>query len=311
MIEKGARVVEPVHKIVLSGASGTLGAALRQRLEADRVPAVQLVRGQASGQQQVPWDPARDPAIGDASVLEGCTASVHLAGANLAARRWTPSYRDELRSSRVNSTRALALSLAGLRKPPRVLLVASAVGIYGDRGDTILDEASEPGAGFLADLCREWEAAAEPAREAGIRVVHARFGPVLGPGPGALGKMVPIFRMGLGGRLGSGRQWMSWVSLDDAVEAILFAMRTEALNGPVNVTAPHPVSNAEFTQVLARVLHRPAILPAPAFALRLALGPMADEALLASARVLPAKLLEAGFQFEHVTVDNALAEALL
>jgi len=313
MNEKGAGVVEPVDKIdkiVLSGASGMLGAALRQRLAEDRVPVVQLVRGRAPGNGQVAWDPAREPAIRDVSALEGCAAAVHLAGANVAARPWTKTYRRELWTSRVDSTRALASALASLRKPPRTLIVASAVGIYGDRGDEVVDEGSKPGEGFLADLCRAWEEAADPAQQAGIRVVHARFGVVLGRGPGALAKMLPVFRVGLGGRLGSGRQWMSWVSLDDVIAAILFALKTPALAGPVNMTSPNAVTNAEFTRALGRALHRPAFLPAPAFALRLALGQMADEALLSSTRAVPVKLTEAGFRFSHATVESALVAAL-
>jgi uncharacterized protein (TIGR01777 family) len=313
MNEKGAGVVEPIDKmdkIVLSGASGMLGVALRQRLAKDRVPVIQLVRGRTPSNGQVEWDPAREPAIGDASALEDCAAAVHLAGANIAARRWTKTYRRELWTSRVDSTHTLATALASLRKPPRTLIVASAVGIYGDRGDEVVDEGSKPGEGFLADLCRAWEAAAYPARQAGIRVVHARFGVVLGNGPGALGKMLPVFRMGFGGRLGSGRQWMSWLSLEDVVAAILFVLKTPALAGPVNLTSPNAVTNAEFTRALGSALHRPAFLPAPAFALRLALGQMADEALLASTRAVPAKLLAAGFQFSHATVEDALAASL-
>ena len=190
------------------------------------------------------------------------------------------------------------------------LVVASAVGIYGDRGDEVVNESSAPGGGFLADLCGQWEEAARPAKNAGIRVVHARFGVVLGRGPGALGKMLPVFRAGLGGRLGSGKQWMSWVSLEDVVAAIEFVLETPALVGPVNVTSPHPATNAEFTRALARQLHRPAMLPAPAFALRLALGEMADEALLASTRAVPAKLMGAGFEFARPTIEAALAAAL-
>ena len=212
--------------------------------------------------------------------------------------------------SRVETTRALAETLAGLAQPPATLVVASATGVYGDRGDEWLDESSAPGSGFLAELCREWEAAARPAAEAGIRVLHTRFGVVLGAGAGALAKMLPLFRLGLGGRLGSGRQWMSWVSLADVVEAILFVLDTANLAGAVNVTAPQPVTNAAFTKALAQAVHRPAMIPAPAFALRIALGEMADEALLASARVAPARLLAAGFQFQHATIEEALAAAL-
>jgi uncharacterized protein (TIGR01777 family) len=212
--------------------------------------------------------------------------------------------------SRVDTTHALASVLAGLRQPPKALLVASAVGIYGDRGDELLDESSTAGCGFLAELCQQWEAAAQPAVDAGIRVVHLRLGVVLGPGGGALAKMLPLFRLGLGGRIGNGQQWMSWISLHDAVGAMLFALETLPLKGAVNLTAPTPVTNATFTRTLAGKLRRPAFLPAPAIALRLAFGQMADETLLASARVIPKKLLDAGFDFTHRTVEEALAAAL-
>jgi uncharacterized protein (TIGR01777 family) len=259
---------------------------------------------------QVPWNPAATPPIAHPEVLEGFAAAIHLSGANVAAHRWTPAYKREIALSRVQSTRALSTALASLSHPPQVLLVASATGFYGNRGDEPLDESSAAGSGFLADLCQEWEAAAQPAADAGIRVVPLRLGVILGPGGGALARLLPLFRLGLGGRLGSGRQWMSWISLADAVAAILFTIDTPGLEGPINLTAPHPVPNAEFTRVLARALHRPAILPAPAFALRLALGAMADEALLASARVFPSRLTSAGFRFTHPTVDEALAAAL-
>jgi len=295
---------------LLSGASGMLGSALRDAFAARRLDTLQLVRRAPAAPGQVEWNPAATAAIPNPEPLEGITAAIHLSGSNLAAHRWTTAYKREMIASRVDSTRVLARLLAGLRRPPRALLVASATGIYGDRGDEILDESSATGAGFLADLCRQWEAAARPAVEAGIRVVHLRFGVVLGPGTGALARMVPIFRLGLGGRLGNGRQWMSWISLADLVAAILLILENPAMAGPVNLTAPNPVTNAEFTRALGRALHRPAILPAPAFALRLALGPMAREALLASARVRPARLVEAGFQFSQPMVEKALAAAL-
>ena len=298
------------RKVLISGASGMLGAALRRQLADRGTPVVQLVRRAPAGLNELAWNPAASPAVANPEPLEGCAAAIHLSGASVAGHRWTEAYTRELFSSRVDSTRALAGLLAGLRTPPRTLIVASAMGIYGDRGDDVLDESSVPGTGFLADLCRAWEEAARPAREAGIRVVHARFGVVLGHGPGALGKMLPLFRLGLGGRLGSGRQWMSWMSLDDAIAAIFFALENKNLAGPVNVTAPNPVTNAEFTRALAKQLHRPASLPAPAFALRLALGEMADEALLASARVEPRALLTAGFRFVHPKLPEALAAAL-
>jgi hypothetical protein len=211
--------------------------------------------------------------------------------------------------SRVQSTRALAEALGGLQRPPRSLVVASAIGIYGNRGDDLLDESSRPGSGFLAELCQEWEAAAEPAVKAGIRVVHLRFGVVLGPG-GALGKMLPLFRLGMGSPLDDGRQYMSWVSLTDAVAAILFALDTAAIAGAVNITSPQPVTNLEFTRVLTELLGKSAFPPIPAFALRLAFGQMADEVLLASARAYPAKLTMNGFHFTHPTLDQALRAAL-
>ena len=287
-----------------------LGTALRQALEARDDVVLQLVRRDPEAAGQIEWDPIALAPVADTRSLEGMAAAIHLSGANVAAHRWTPHYKREMWLSRVESTRVLATMLASLRQPPKTLLVASATGVYGNRGEEVLDESSQPGAGFLADLCREWEAAARPAAEAGIRVVNLRFGVVLGPGPGALTKMLPLFRLGLGGRLGSGRQWMSCIGLADAVAAILFAVNAVELAGPVNLTAPHPVTNAEFARSLGLAVHRPAVVSAPAFALRLALGAMADEALLASARVFPAKLAKLGFRFTYPTVDSALAAAL-
>ncbi len=286
-----------------------LGSALRSAASAAGAQVLQLVRRPPASPAEIEWQPAAPQPLPAAERLENISAAIHLSGANLAARRWTPAFRSELLASRVGSTRALALTLAALRHPPQVLLAASAIGFYGNRGEEILTETSASGSGFMADLCRQWEAAAQPAVEAGIRVVHMRLGIVLGPG-GALSRMLPVFRLGLGGPLGSGRQWMSWISLPDAVAAMLFALQTPALDGPVNLTAPEPVTNAVFTRALARALHRPAVLPAPAFALRLALGEMADEALLASTRVLPARLASEGFVFRHPVLDRALAVAL-
>jgi uncharacterized protein len=315
MSKDGDGVVGRPRKIVLSGASGMLGTELLGTLRGRGTPVLRLVRTEVRGEataesaqeELVRWNPAATPAMKNPEALEGCGAAVHLSGASVAGRRWTAAYKQEMVSSRVNSTRALATMLAGLRRPPKTMVVASAVGIYGDRGDALVDESSAPGTGFLADVCRQWEDAARPAKEAGIRVVHARFGVVLGRGPGALAKMLPVFRLGLGGRLGSGRQWMCWVSVDDVVGAILFALETESLAGAVNVVSPNPVTNAEFTRVLGRLLHRPAALPVPAFALRLAFGQMADEALLASTLVAPAKLIAAGFRFAHPGLEEALA----
>lgn len=297
-------------RFLVSGASGMLGAALRQALAVRRLATLQLVRGSPASAGQMQWNPGLKPPIPRLGALEGLAAAIHLSGANVAAHRWTAAYKREMTVSRVDSARALAESLAQLRHPPPVLLVASATGFYGDRGEELLDETSAPGTGFLADLCRAWEAAAQAAVEAGIRVVHLRFGVILGPGEGALGRMAPIFRLGLGGPLGSGRQWMSWIGLEDAVAALLFAVETPALAGPVNLTAPSPVTNAQFTRALARQLHRPAVLAAPGFALRLALGEMAKETLLASARVFPSRLTTAGFHFAQPALDQVLAAAL-
>ncbi len=289
-----------------------LGSALRQALVVRLFPSLQLVRHAPASRGQLQWNPAASPAISKSEELEGVTTAIHLSGSNVAAHRWTAAYKREMTESRVQSTRALAEALARLRQPPRDMLVASAVGIYGNRGDELLDEASLPGTGFLADLCKQWEAAAQPAVDAGIRVIHLRFGVVLGPiaeanAGGALARMLPLFRLGFGGPLGDGRQYMSWISLADAVAAIFFLVETPALSGPANLTAPNPVTNAQFTRTLAAAVHRPALFRAPAFALRLALGQMADEALLSSARAYPSKLTGAGFQFSLPTVAEALA----
>jgi len=258
------------------------------------------------------WNPSTDPPSSNVDALSGLSAAIHLSGANVAAHRWTSAYRREIWTSRIDSTRALCRLLAGLPQPPKALLVASATGFYGNRGDELLDEDSSPGSGFLADLCREWEQAARPAIDAGIRVTHLRFGVVLSGRGGALARMLPVFRIGMGGRLSSGRQAMSWVHLDDAVAAVRFILdeATPPLTGPVNITSPHPVTNAEFTRALAAQLHRPAIMPVPAFVLRLMLGSMADEALLSSARAVPKRLTQAGFRFKRATIDEALAASL-
>ncbi|HEU5352539.1 MAG TPA: TIGR01777 family oxidoreductase [Terracidiphilus sp.] len=295
--------------VLLSGASGLLGAGIRHALEARGIPALRLVRS-VPHQGQIAWNPVQLEPVADLALLEGCSAAIHLSGASLVGRRWTAAYRREMAASRIGSTLSLTRLLSELRQPPAVLAVASAIGIYGDRGDELLDESSAPGDGYLAELCSDWEAAAAPARAAGIRVVHLRFGIVLSRHGGALARMLPLFRRGLGGRLGSGRQWMSWISCTDAVQALLFALETSALRGPVNLTAPQPVRNAEFTRVLAQALQRRALLPAPALALRLVFGQMADQALLASTRVVPAALQSAGFRFAHATLPQALAAQL-
>ncbi|HLM96249.1 MAG TPA: TIGR01777 family oxidoreductase, partial [Acidimicrobiales bacterium] len=243
--------------------------------------------------------------------LDGADAVVHLAGAGIGDKRWSATRRQEIVSSRVQSTALLARSLAELDRPPSVLVSASAVGVYGDRGDEELTEASGPGSGFLAELCRAWEDATGRATQAGIRVVRLRSGVVLSAHGGALARQLPLFRLGVGGRLGSGRQWLSWISLADEVGAVLHALDEPSLEGPVNATAPTPVTNRDFTAALGRALHRPAVLAVPGFALRVALGSdLASEMVLAGQRVLPAKLSASGYEFSHADIDTALAALL-
>jgi len=296
-------------EVCVSGASGLIGSALVPFLTAGGHRVRRLVRGQnPSDPDSISWNP--DQGILEPDKLEGCQAVVHLAGENIAAGRWTTSRKARILASRAKATRVLCESLSRLQAPPQVLVCASATGFYGDRPDATLDEDAEPGEGFLAQVCREWETAAEPAVDRGIRVVFARFGVVLSPRGGALRKMLPVFRVGIGGRLGSGQQFWSWISLDDAIGAIHHAIITPSLAGAVNVTTSNPVRNAEFTQVLAKVLRRPAILPVPAFVLKKALGEMADEMLLASARVLPRRLYASGYEFRHPTLEVALRHLL-
>jgi uncharacterized protein (TIGR01777 family) len=266
-----------------------------------------LVRGTA-GKGEIAWDPGGDSF--DASALEHVDGVVHLAAANIAAGRWTAAHKERIRESRIHGTRVLCGMLAKLRSPPKVLVSASAIGFYGDRGDELLNEDSAPGQGFLADLASQWESVTEAASAAGIRVVLMRFGIVLSPAGGALASMLGPFRFGVGGRLGSGRQFWSWIALSDAVGGILHALGTDSLHGPVNAVAPNPVTNAQFTRTLGRVLRRPTILPAPAFVLRLALGEMAEELLLSSARVEPQRLRASGFQFGYGFLEDALRHML-
>jgi len=296
------------ERILLSGASGMLGTALSVALGA-RYERLRLVRRAPARVGEIEWHPEAARPIAQVDWLEGVSAAIHLSGANVAGRRWTPGYKRELVESRVASTKALAEVLARLQQKPQVLLVASGTGIYGNRGDELLDESSAVGSGFLADLCHAWEAAARPAVDAGIRVVHLRCGLVMGKG-GALEKMLPAFRLGLGGQLGNGKQWMSWVALDDLVNVVWLALMDASLAGPVNVVAPNAVTNAGFARALGRAVRRPAVLPAPAFALRLALGEMADEALLAGQRVVPKKLMDAGFRFQYPEIEGALRAAV-
>lgn len=295
-------------RIAVSGASGLIGSGLCERLAAAGHEVLKLVRRNTDEPRHIAWDP--EAGTMDPGPLERLDAVVHLAGEPIAAGRWNAARKARIRDSRGRGTRLLCDTLARLQAPPRALICASAIGIYGDRGDTLLDESSPPGEGFLADVCREWEAAADPARDAGIRTVHVRIGIVLSREGGALGKMLTPFRLGLGGIVGSGRQYWSWIALDDLVSAIVFAIETEELSGPVNGTAPNPVTNREFTRILGRVLRRPTIFPLPAFAARLALGEMADELLLGSQKVIPAQLQKAGFRFAYPDLQPALEHLL-
>ena len=294
-------------RIGVTGATGLVGSALLPLLKGAGHDAVGLRRGDADAAGAPSWDPSTGRvAVGDGPL----DAVVHLAGENIAGGRWNAARKARIRDSRVEGTSALCRGLAALDPPPATLVAASAVGFYGDRGDERLDESSPAGSGFLADTCQAWEAAAAPALEAGIRVVHLRIGIVLTPAGGALGQMLLPFKLGVGGVIGSGRQFMSWIALDDVVAAVLHAVRTEGLEGPVNAVAPHAVTNAEFTKTLGRVLRRPTILPMPAFGTRLAFGEMADELLLGGARVEPSRLLETGLDFGHPRLEGALRHLL-
>jgi uncharacterized protein (TIGR01777 family) len=254
------------------------------------------------------WNPAAGEI--DAEAFEGLDAVVHLAGENIGEGRWTAEKKRRIRDSRVEGTRLLCDAIGRLSNPPKTLVCASAIGYYGDRGETELDEAAAPGVGFLPDTCAEWEEVSRAVAVRGVRVVNVRFGVILTPRGGALKKMLTPFKMGGGGILGDGRQYMSWVSIDDAVGAIYHALMTDALSGPVNVTSPNPVTNYEFTKTLGRVLRRPTIVPMPRFAVRLAFGEMGDALLLASARVLPERLIETGYEFRHAELEVALRHVL-
>lgn len=295
--------------VLVSGSSGLIGSALTPALSADGHAVRRLRRASGGGGDATFWNPADGEFA--AGALDGVEAVVHLAGENIAGGRWTDARKARIRDSRVDGTHRLCAALAALDTPPRVLVAASAIGFYGDRGDALLDESSAPGIGFLPGVSRSWEAAAAPAREAGIRVVHLRIGIVLSPAGGALGQMLLPFKLGVGGVLGSGDQYMSWIALDDVVGVVRHALADESLNGPVNAVAPQAVTNCEFTRVLGQVLRRPTILPAPAFALRIALGEMADALLLASTRVEPAALRATTFEFQYPQLDGALRRLLL
>jgi uncharacterized protein (TIGR01777 family) len=291
--------------VLISGSSGLVGRHLMRLLRASGHEVTRLVRREQQSADERSWDPASSRV--DFSVLAGIDAVVNLAGDNIAQGRWTDAKKKRILESRVQTTGLLADTIAASSNKPEVFVSASAVGFYGDRGDEVLSETSSTGDGFLADVCRQWEGAAV---RAGIRTVLTRFGVILASEDGALAKMKLPFKLGVGGRVGDGKQYWSWITFDDVVRVILFALTHKSLSGPVNVVAPQPVTNAEFTRVLGSVVHRPTIFPMPAFAARLALGEMADEMLLSSARAMPSKLQAAGYSFLHPDLKGGLEAAL-
>ncbi len=300
-------------KVIVTGSTGLVGRALVRSLLSDGREVTRLVRGgaqefRAPGTKAVQWGPEKGAV--SAAELEGHDAAVHLAGDPIAEGRWDDEKKRRIRESRVKGTRLLAETLAGLSVKPRVLVSASATGFYGDRGEEVLYEESASGEDFLSEVCREWEKATMAASQAGIRVVHLRIGFVLSAEGGGLPKMLTPFKLGVGGRVGSGRQYISWLTLDELVSIIRRALEDEHLRGPVNAVAPGAVTNLEFTKTLGRVLGRPTVLPVPAFAARLAFGEMADAILLSSARVVPARLQEAGYKFQHPELEGALKHVL-
>lgn len=294
-------------RVTVTGSSGLIGSALVQSLREDGHEVVRLIRREPSRPDEARWSPA-DGCV-EAAALKGADAVVHLAGAGIGARPWTKAYKRRIRDSRVVGTRTISEAIATADRRPPVLVCGSAIGYYGDTGGREVDEKAPAGRGFLADLVRDWEAAATPAREAGVRVVHPRTGVVLSREGGMLGRTLPLFRLGLGLRLGDGGQWMSWISLADQVAALRFLIDHE-IAGPVNLTAPNPVTNETYTRALGRALNRPARLAVPAFALRAALREFAEEGPLISQRVVPLRLKEAGFRFAHPDLDAALRDVL-
>ncbi|MCB9883637.1 MAG: TIGR01777 family protein [Planctomycetes bacterium] len=295
-------------RIAVTGASGLVGRALTSMLGSFGHDVVRLVRGESRGESEVLWDPERG--LVDPRALGRVDAVVHLAGEGIASGRWNRARKRAIEHSRVQGTKALVESLKGLAEPPKVFVCASAIGFYGSRGERPLDESSDPGEGFLAEVAKRWEHEAWKARELGCRVVCTRFGVILSPRGGALAKMLLPFKLGAGGRIGSGRQFMSWISLDDTISALYHVVMNPSVDGPVNVVAPRPVTNREYTKTLGKVLSRPTLFPMPAFAARLAFGEMADELLLSSTRVEPKVLTNSGFKFRHESLEAALRHVL-
>jgi uncharacterized protein (TIGR01777 family) len=295
-----------ISRILVSGVSGPIGAALLPSLKTRGYEVIRLVRGAATGVGQILWDPAKPIAP---QAVSGFDAVIHLAGESIVGR-WTAEKKSKIRDSRVVGTSNLAQALAHAKDKPQVFICSSAVGVYGDRGNEVLNEESAPGQGFLPDVCREWEAATRPAVDGGIRTVQIRTGVVLSPTGGALGKMLTPFRTGVGGRIGNGRQWMSWIDVQDMVGAIHHILKSDLLHGPVNLVAPKPVTNAEFTQTLASVLSRPAIFPVPALVVKLVFGEMGETVLLGGQRVEPAQLVGSGYPFRFSDLRASLKNTL-
>ena len=294
--------VQGTRRVLISGASGLIGSQLAPLLTTGGHAVEKLTRS-PSAADEIGWNPGQQQI--DTARLGGFDGVVHLAGESIVGR-WSDAKKQRIRDSRIEGTRLLCETLARQTDKPQVLVCASAIGIYGNRGDTVLTEDNAPGDGFLADVCRDWEAACQPARDAGIRVVNVRVGLVLSPRGGLLGTLLPLFRTGLGGRVGSGQQWMSWIALDDLLDIIYASLFDASLSGPVNATAPQPVTNAQFTKTLGHILGRPTLLPAPKTGLRLALGEAADELALCSTRVHPAQMTERGHPFRFTNLDPAL-----
>jgi len=296
-------------KILVTGSSGLVGSALIPSLKAQGHEVIRLVRSAPKDSaSEVYWNPEKGTL--SAEELEGLGGAVHLAGDNLAEGRWTDEKKRSIRESRIKGTTLLSETLAKLERKPEVLVSASAIGFYGSRGDELLNEQSASGDDFLSEVCREWELSTQAASQSGVRVVHLRFGVILSNEGGALAKMLTPFRMGVGGKLGDGKQYMSWIAIDDAVGAIEHALANDSLHGAVNVVAPEPVTNYEFTKAMGSVLSRPTIFPMPAFAARLAFGEMADATILASQRVEPVRLKESGFAFKYPELEGALKHVL-
>jgi uncharacterized protein len=295
-----------ISSILVSGVSGPIGSALLPSLKARGYRVTRLVRAGASGNGQIAWDPAKTISP---DAVSGFDAVIHLAGESIVGR-WTEAKKKAIHDSRTVATHNLAQALAQTNSKPQVFICSSAIGYYGNRGDELLNEGSTPGAGFLPEVCREWEAATQPAADAGIRTVEIRTGVVLSPKGGALGQMVTPFKLGVGGRIGTGRQWMSWIDVEDMVGGIQHMLNTDRLQGPVNMVAPNPVTNAEFTRTLASVLSRPAIFPIPAFVIKMIFGEMGETVLLGSQRVEPAQLVANGYSFRFSDVRDSLANLL-